>query len=112
MAAAKAAVDAGELGRLTTVRSTTMDPEPPSREYIAGSGGLYRDCGVHDKAMEVRTGAVSILSSIPRLARNSNAIQHVVFAFLEDRAVNDPDQKIRESAREAIAGGKRSVRGP
>ncbi|GIF23633.1 myo-inositol 2-dehydrogenase/D-chiro-inositol 1-dehydrogenase [Actinoplanes tereljensis] len=48
MAAVKAAVDAGELGRLTTVRSTTMDPEPPSREYIAGSGGLYRDCGVHD----------------------------------------------------------------
>jgi myo-inositol 2-dehydrogenase / D-chiro-inositol 1-dehydrogenase len=48
MAAVKAAVDAGELGRLTTVRSTTMDPEPPSRDYIAGSGGLYRDCGVHD----------------------------------------------------------------
>ena len=48
MAAVKAAVDAGGLGRLTTVRSTTMDPEPPSRDYIAGSGGLYRDCGVHD----------------------------------------------------------------
>jgi myo-inositol 2-dehydrogenase / D-chiro-inositol 1-dehydrogenase len=48
MAAVKAAADAGELGRLTTVRSTTMDPSPPSREYIAGSGGLYRDCGVHD----------------------------------------------------------------
>jgi myo-inositol 2-dehydrogenase/D-chiro-inositol 1-dehydrogenase len=48
MAAVKAASDAGELGRLTTVRSTTMDPEPPSREYIAGSGGIYRDCGVHD----------------------------------------------------------------
>ncbi|MEV6844369.1 Gfo/Idh/MocA family oxidoreductase [Actinoplanes sp. NPDC051411] len=48
MAAVKAAADAGELGRLTTVRSTTMDPEPPSREYIAGSGGIYRDCGVHD----------------------------------------------------------------
>jgi myo-inositol 2-dehydrogenase/D-chiro-inositol 1-dehydrogenase len=48
MAAAKAAVDAGELGRLTTIRSTTMDPEPPSQEYIAGSGGMFRDCGVHD----------------------------------------------------------------
>jgi len=48
MAAVKAAVEAGELGRLTTVRSTTMDPEPPSRDYLAGSGGLYRDCGVHD----------------------------------------------------------------
>lgn len=48
MAAVKAAADAGELGRVNTVRSTTMDPEPPSRDYIAGSGGLYRDCGVHD----------------------------------------------------------------
>ncbi|WP_246606419.1 Gfo/Idh/MocA family protein [Paractinoplanes toevensis] len=48
VAAAKAAVDAGELGRITTVRSTTLDPEPPSAEYIASSGGMYQDCGVHD----------------------------------------------------------------
>ncbi|GAA1461296.1 Gfo/Idh/MocA family protein [Williamsia maris] len=45
---AKAAVDNGDLGWLHTVRSTTMDPAPPPMDYIAGSGGLFRDCAVHD----------------------------------------------------------------
>lgn len=47
-AAVKQAVDAGSLGPLHTVRSTTMDPSPPPMEYIAGSGGIFRDCAVHD----------------------------------------------------------------
>src|SRR6476619_5999526 len=37
--AAYEAVRAGELGRLTTVRSTTMDPAPPPPAYVAASGG-------------------------------------------------------------------------
>jgi myo-inositol 2-dehydrogenase/D-chiro-inositol 1-dehydrogenase len=48
IAGAKAAVDRGELGWITTVRSTTLDPEPPTPEYVAVSGGMFRDCGVHD----------------------------------------------------------------
>lgn len=47
-AAARAAVRAGELGWLHTVRATTLDPAPPPAAYIATSGGLFRDCGVHD----------------------------------------------------------------
>jgi len=47
-AAAKRAVDEGTLGPLHTVRSTTMDPAPPPMEYLAGSGGIFRDCAVHD----------------------------------------------------------------
>jgi myo-inositol 2-dehydrogenase/D-chiro-inositol 1-dehydrogenase len=47
-AAAKQAVDDGSLGPLHTVRSTTMDPAPPPMEYLAGSGGIFRDCAVHD----------------------------------------------------------------
>lgn len=47
-AAAKAAVDSGGLGALHTVRSTTMDPAPPPLDYIKGSGGIFRDCAVHD----------------------------------------------------------------
>ncbi|MEJ3652237.1 Gfo/Idh/MocA family oxidoreductase [Actinomycetes bacterium KLBMP 9759] len=46
--AARAAVESGELGRLHTVRSTTLDPAPPPAAYIAGSGGIFRDCAVHD----------------------------------------------------------------
>lgn len=44
----KAAFDAGELGWLTTIRSTTMDPAPPPAAYIASSGGFFKDGAVHD----------------------------------------------------------------
>jgi myo-inositol 2-dehydrogenase / D-chiro-inositol 1-dehydrogenase len=46
--AARAAVVADELGWVHTVRSTTLDPAPPPHEYIAVSGGIFRDCSVHD----------------------------------------------------------------
>ncbi len=39
---------AGRLGYLHTVRSTTMDPAPPPEAYIAGSGGIFNDCAIHD----------------------------------------------------------------
>jgi myo-inositol 2-dehydrogenase/D-chiro-inositol 1-dehydrogenase len=46
--AARNAVLSGELGKLHTVRSTTLDPAPPPPAYIAASGGIFRDCSVHD----------------------------------------------------------------
>ncbi|AZM58705.1 MULTISPECIES: Gfo/Idh/MocA family oxidoreductase [unclassified Streptomyces] len=45
---AREAVRGGELGDLHTVRSTTLDPAPPPAAYIAASGGIFRDCSVHD----------------------------------------------------------------
>jgi myo-inositol 2-dehydrogenase / D-chiro-inositol 1-dehydrogenase len=47
-AEARRAVAAGELGFLHTVRSTTLDPAPPPDEYVRTSGGIFRDCSVHD----------------------------------------------------------------
>ena len=41
-------LDSGVFGRLTTVRSTTLDPAPPPVAYLAGSGGIFRDCSIHD----------------------------------------------------------------
>lgn len=46
--AAREAVGSGRLGRLHTVRATTSDPAPPPAAYLPLSGGLYRDCLVHD----------------------------------------------------------------
>jgi myo-inositol 2-dehydrogenase/D-chiro-inositol 1-dehydrogenase len=46
--AAHDALANGDLGWVHTVRSTTLDPAPPPRDYIAGSGGIFRDCSVHD----------------------------------------------------------------
>jgi len=47
-AAAREALQAGRLGWLHTVRAGTLDPAPPPPEYVAASGGLYRDMLVHD----------------------------------------------------------------
>lgn len=46
--AARAAVRDGVLGRLHTVRAVTSDPAPPPAAYLPSSGGLFRDCLVHD----------------------------------------------------------------
>ncbi|MFE7749084.1 Gfo/Idh/MocA family oxidoreductase [Streptomyces sp. NPDC057428] len=47
-AAARTAVRGGALGRLHTVRAATSDPAPPPAAYLPLSGGLFRDCLVHD----------------------------------------------------------------
>ncbi len=41
-------VVAGELGTLYLVRSQTHDPAPPPFDYIPHSGGIFRDCLIHD----------------------------------------------------------------
>lgn len=41
-------VGAGELGFVHTIRATTHDQSPPAAEFIPTSGGIFRDCGVHD----------------------------------------------------------------
>lgn len=46
--AARALAQGGQLGRVHTVRSTTLDPAPPPAAYLAVSGGIFRDCSVHD----------------------------------------------------------------
>ncbi len=42
------AVQGGELGWIHTVRAATHDQSPPPAAYIPTSGGLFRDCSVHD----------------------------------------------------------------
>ncbi|WP_026556045.1 Gfo/Idh/MocA family oxidoreductase [Arthrobacter sp. 35W] len=45
---AKRAFDAGELGWIHSLRAVTGDMAPPPVEFLATSGGLFRDCSVHD----------------------------------------------------------------
>jgi myo-inositol 2-dehydrogenase / D-chiro-inositol 1-dehydrogenase len=35
-------------GRILVMRAATHDPYPPAREYIAASGGIFRDLHIHD----------------------------------------------------------------
>lgn len=47
-AAAREALASGRLGWLHTIRSCSFDPSPPPAEYVPTSGGLFRDCVIHD----------------------------------------------------------------
>ena len=46
--AAHDAVATGALGKLLVVRAATHDPAPPAEDYVAGSGGIFRDLLIHD----------------------------------------------------------------
>jgi myo-inositol 2-dehydrogenase / D-chiro-inositol 1-dehydrogenase len=45
---ARQAVTGGELGFVHTIRVNTHDQAPPPAGYIPHSGGLFRDCSIHD----------------------------------------------------------------
>lgn len=42
------AIQQGKLGAPYLVHITSRDPEPPSREYLETSGGLFFDLSIHD----------------------------------------------------------------
>ncbi|MFF3904529.1 Gfo/Idh/MocA family oxidoreductase [Streptomyces sp. NPDC001848] len=46
--AAREVVRSGRLGRLHTVRALTADQAPPPAAYLPVSGGIFRDCLIHD----------------------------------------------------------------
>jgi myo-inositol 2-dehydrogenase/D-chiro-inositol 1-dehydrogenase len=45
---AREAVLSGELGFVHTLRVNTHDQAPPAAAYLPTSGGIFRDCSVHD----------------------------------------------------------------
>lgn len=46
--AARQEVRSGRIGDLLLVRAAGHDPQPPSEEYLAASGGIWRDLVIHD----------------------------------------------------------------
>ena len=47
-AAVKQAVVDGKVGDVHSIKITSRDPEPPSAEYAAVSGGMFLDMTIHD----------------------------------------------------------------
>ena len=47
-AAARERIQRGELGEVYLYRTSLRDRRPPSRDYIAGSGGLFVDMTIHE----------------------------------------------------------------
>jgi inositol 2-dehydrogenase len=46
--AARKRMDAGEIGQPMVFKATSRDPFRPSLDYLATSGGLFVDMGIHD----------------------------------------------------------------
>lgn|SRR5699024_7988112 len=46
--AAREALRSGEIGDLHRIHLITGDEKPPDSQYIADSGGFFRDCSIHD----------------------------------------------------------------
>jgi myo-inositol 2-dehydrogenase/D-chiro-inositol 1-dehydrogenase len=45
---AKLMMEDGKIGRIESIRESMRDPNPPHREYVPTSGGLFRDMSIHD----------------------------------------------------------------
>lgn len=45
---ARRRVQAGELGQIHRLHMLTCDQFPPSEQFVASSGGIWRDCLIHD----------------------------------------------------------------
>ncbi|MCC7072803.1 MAG: inositol 2-dehydrogenase [Deltaproteobacteria bacterium] len=44
-------LQAGELGKVESIKITSRDPQPPPPAYVKVSGGLFRDMMIHDLDM-------------------------------------------------------------
>lgn len=47
-AAVRQAIEDGKVGNMELIRISSRDPEPPSIDYIKGSGGIFMDQMIHD----------------------------------------------------------------
>jgi len=87
---AKEMIDSGALGRVEYVRDAMRDPSPPSAEYLAASGGIFRDMTIHnfdcvrwlvgDEAAEVyAAGACLVDPEIGRLGDVDTSVVTIRF---------------------------------
>jgi myo-inositol 2-dehydrogenase/D-chiro-inositol 1-dehydrogenase len=71
----RAAITDGQLGRVHTMHVASHDHQPPSEEYVARSGGMFRDQLIHDFDM-VRW----VTASEARSVYAAGAVRSIPFA--------------------------------
>lgn len=72
-------VCAGEIGTIQALRITSRDPEPPPPDYIAASGGIFRDMTIHDFDM-----ARHLLGDVAEVQALASADGHAQLAAAGD----------------------------
>lgn len=106
-AAVKKAVEENKIGDVHIIKITSRDPEPPSAEYVKGSGGIFLDMMIHDFDMarylsgsEVKevyaTGAVLI---DPEIGKAGDVDTAMVMLTMENGALT-----IIDNSRQAVYG--------
>lgn len=80
----KARVDAGEIGNLEHILMISRDPAPAPKEYIAVSGGIFRDMTIHDFDM----ARYFVPNIVEVTARGSNAFSDYIAELGDYDSVN------------------------
>ncbi len=71
------AVRAGEVGRVELFRSQSTDPAPPPEEYVAVSGGFFRDSVIHDlDTARFVAGEVTHVTALGRVLVDDRFARH------------------------------------
>jgi myo-inositol 2-dehydrogenase / D-chiro-inositol 1-dehydrogenase len=106
-AAVRQAIASGELGWVHTVRSTTLDPAPPPPAYLAVSGGIFRDCSIHDfDAVRWVTGR-----EVVEVYATGSDRGDPVFAELGDVAFAATVLTLDDGARAVVSNSRYNARG-
>jgi myo-inositol 2-dehydrogenase/D-chiro-inositol 1-dehydrogenase len=72
----------GEIGAIYTITLRSHDPEPASEEFIASSGGIFRDLSIHDlDVLRFLTG-----SEVAEVHAQGNDREFPVFGKYDDYA--------------------------
>jgi myo-inositol 2-dehydrogenase / D-chiro-inositol 1-dehydrogenase len=106
-ATVRQAIASGELGWVHTVRSTTLDPAPPPPAYLAVSGGIFRDCSIHDfDAVRWVTGR-----EVVEVYATGSDRGDPVFADLGDVAFAATVLTLDDGARAVVSNSRYNARG-
>ncbi len=106
-AAVRKAIAEGELGWVHTVRSTTLDPAPPPAAYLAVSGGIFRDCSIHDfDAVRWVTG-----QEVVEVYATGSDRGDPVFADIGDVAFAATVLTLADGARAVVSNSRYNARG-
>ena len=90
-----------------TVRSTTLDPAPPPAAYLAVSGGIFRDCSIHDfDAVRYVTGR-----KVVEVYATGSDRGDPVFADVDDVAFAATVLTLDDGARAVVSNSRYNARG-
>ena len=101
-------VKSGKIGKLEMIVITSRDPAPPTLSYLKESGGIFRDCSIHDFDL-----ARFILQDDPIVEVYANASRHVStdFAKVKDYDTTMCILKSRKGVLVHINNSRRAIYG-